>query len=215
MSAGGHVAPPQGAPPDGRVIPAQAGIHHPHASSASSGTCSRKAGRSARQGHRLRLVAALVLAGGLAGALAGCGFQLRGAQNIPFETVFVGFGPNSPLGAELSRNIRAGSGTLVVTDRAKAQAFIDLLEEAREREVLAVNAQGRAREIQLRLRVLFRVHDGKGREFIGPTPIVVYRDVAFNESLVLAKEAEEALLFRDMQSDTVQQMLRRLAAIKK
>jgi len=31
---------------------------------------------------------------------------------------------------------------------------------------------------------------------------------------VLAKESEEALLYRDMQSDLVQQILRRLAAIK-
>jgi len=30
---------------------------------------------------------------------------------------------------------------------------------------------------------------------------------------VLAKEAEEALLYRDMQSDVVQQVMRRLAAV--
>lgn len=149
-----------------------------------------------------------------AAVLAGCGFQLRGAQDIPFDTMFVGFGPNSPFGAQLARNIRAGSRTRVVADRAQAQAIVDLLGEARERDVLSVNAQGRAREVQLRLRVTFRVHDGKGRDFIGPTQIVVYRDVAINESQILAGEAEETLLFRDMQTDTVQQLLRRLAAIK-
>ncbi len=158
--------------------------------------------------RRARLLAALALAGGL----VGCGFKLRGSAQLPFDTIFLGFGPNSPFGTELARNIRAGTGTRVVDDRAQARAIFELLGETREREVLSVNAQGRAREIQLRLRIGFRVHDGKGREFIGPTQLAAQRDVAFNESQILAKEAEEALLFRDMQTDLVQQLLRRLSA---
>ncbi len=150
----------------------------------------------------------------LALALAACGFKLRGAQQLPFETIYLGFGPNSALGAELARNIRAGTNTQVVDDRARAQAVLDVLGEAREREVLSVNAQGRAREFQLRLRLQFRLHDGKGRELIPPTQIAVQRDVSFNEAQVLAKESEEALLYRDMQTDVVQQVLRRLAAVR-
>ena len=40
------------------------------------------------------------------------------------------------------------------------------------------------------------------------------RDVSYNETQALAKEAEEALLMRNMQSDMVQQLLRRLAAVR-
>ncbi|MCX8115418.1 MAG: LPS assembly lipoprotein LptE [Burkholderiaceae bacterium] len=151
---------------------------------------------------------------GLSLLLAACGFKLRGAQQLPFETIYLGFGPNSSLGAELARNIRAGTSTRVVDDRAQAQAVLDVLGEARERDVLSVSAQGRAREFQLRLRLQFRLHDGKGREFIAPTQITVQRDISFNEAQVLAKESEEALLYRDMQTDVVQQLLRRLAAVK-
>ncbi len=150
----------------------------------------------------------------LALIVTSCGFKLRGAQPLPFETIYLGFAPNSSLGAELARNIRAATSTRVVADRAQAQAVLDVLGEAREREVLSVSAQGRAREFQLRLRLQFRLHDGKGREFIAPTQIAVRRDISFNEAQVLAKESEEALLFRDMQTDVVQQLLRRLAAIR-
>ncbi len=87
-----------------------------------------------------------------------------------------------------------------------------MLGESREREVLAVNAQGKTREYQLRLRFGFRVHDGKGAEFVPPSTVAIQRDIAFNEAQVLAREAEEAVMFRDMQSDLVQQVLRRLAA---
>lgn len=144
--------------------------------------------------------------------LSACGFRLRGERTLPFDTIFLGFPPNSPLGAELARNIRAGTRTQVVDDRAKAQAILEVLGESREREVLAVNAQGKTREYQLRLRFGFRVHDGKGAEFVPPSTVAIQRDIAFNEAQVLAREAEEAVLFRDMQSDLVQQVLRRLAA---
>ena len=147
-------------------------------------------------------------------ALSGCGFHLRGSQQLPFETLYLAVPENSALGAELARNIRVGTSTQIVADRAKAQAVLELINELREREVLALDAQGRVREYQLRLRLVLRVTDGKGREFLAGTPLSVQRDIAFNESLVLAREAEETMLYRDMQTDLVQQIVRRLAAIK-
>jgi LPS-assembly lipoprotein len=58
------------------------------------------------------------------------------------------------------------------------------------------------------------VIDAKGGQLLAPTEITLRRNLAFNEQQVLAKESEEALLYRDMQSDLVQQILRRLAAMK-
>lgn len=163
---------------------------------------------SARRAAIGRLFAVIAVSGGL----SACGFRLRGERALPFDSIFLAFPPNSPLGADLSRSIRAGSRTQVVDDRAKAQAVLEVLGESREREVLAVNAQGKTREYQLRLRFAFRVHDGKGGEFVPVSTVAIQRDIAFNEAQVLAREAEEAVVFREMQADLVQQVLRRLAA---
>ncbi|MEI8158744.1 MAG: LPS assembly lipoprotein LptE, partial [Burkholderiales bacterium] len=84
----------------------------------------------------------------------------------------------------------------------------------REKNVVGVNASGQVREFQLKIRIQFRMRTPDGRDLIAPTEISQQRDISFNESAVLAKEAEEVLLFRDMQSDLLQQLLRRLAAIK-
>jgi len=81
--------------------------------------------------------------------------------------------------------------------------------------VRSLTAQGRVREFQLRYRVGFRMHDGKGGDYIPQTQIALTRDITFNDSDVLAKEAEEQLLFRDMQTDMVQQIMRRLASAKR
>lgn len=157
---------------------------------------------------------ALIAALAAAPFVAACGFRLRGARELPFDSIFLGFGPNSPLGSELARNIRAGTSTRVVGSAKEAQAVLEVLSQSQDREVLSVNAQGRAREFTLRQRLTFRLHDGKGSEYLGATQIVVQRDVAFDDAQALAFEAESVLLYRDMQSDLVQQILRRLAAVK-
>lgn len=154
------------------------------------------------------LAAAFVL------SLAGCGFQLRGSQTLPVERLYLALPVNSPIGAEIARVVRSSTNASIVPVRKDAQAIVELLGEQREREVLAINAQGRAREYQLRLRTTFRVIDQDGMELIAPTSLLARRDIAFNESELLAKESEEALLYRDMQTDLVRQIVNRLQGIK-
>ena len=159
----------------------------------------------------LRRTGASVL---LAIALAGCGFHLRGEQKLPFETIFLNTPPNSPLGATLNRQIRSGTDTRTVELASDASAVLDILGEARDKEILTLNAQGRAVEYKLIYRLRFRLHDGKGREYIAPTEMQAQRDISINDSQVLSKESEESLLYRDMQTDLVQQLLRRIAAVR-
>jgi LPS-assembly lipoprotein len=94
------------------------------------------------------------------------------------------------------------------------EVIVDILGETREKVIVALNASGQVREYQLRIKVRFRMRTSQGRDLIEPTDILQERDISFNESAVLAKEAEEVLLYRDMQSDIVQQLLRRIAAVK-
>jgi LPS-assembly lipoprotein len=146
-------------------------------------------------------------------ALAACGFQLRGTADVPFQTIYVPSGTGG-IGLELKRNIQAGTSAKVLDDAKQAEAVLEITQEAREKEILSLTGTGRVREFQLRYRVAFRVHDGKGREFVPVSTVVLVRDISFNDSDVLAKESEEQLLFRDMQNDMVQQIMRRLAAAK-
>lgn len=150
----------------------------------------------------------------IASLLAACGFQLRGARPLPFESLHVAIAESSELGASLKRNIRALGGTRLVDTPQEAQAILAVAGEAREKNILSLSAAGRVREFQLRYRFAFRVHDLKGREFIPTSEIVLTRDISFSDERVLAKEQEELLLYRDMQNDLVQQIMRRLATAK-
>ncbi|MGH8639100.1 MAG: LPS assembly lipoprotein LptE [Burkholderiales bacterium] len=148
----------------------------------------------------------------LMATLAGCGFHLRGAVQLPFPNLYVNVSNVSQFGHELKRALRASDVRLM--DNAKeAAATLSILSELRERHILSLGGQGRVREYQLRYRLAYQVTNAKG-VITPPTEIVLKRDISFNDSEVLAKESEEALLYRDMQLDAVQQLLRRLEATK-
>lgn len=153
-----------------------------------------------------------LVAAALCAALSGCGFQLRGEATLPFERLYLPGG--SPLVIELRRNVVARTHTKLTGSERDAQAILGFTSEAREKVILSYNTSGLVREFQLRYRVGFRLYDPKGRNYLPPNEIQLTRDISFNEGQVLAKESEEALLFRDMQSDMVQQIIRRLVAAR-
>lgn len=146
-------------------------------------------------------------------ALAACGFQLRGAAKLPFDTLYV---PNATSGIalELKRHLQSGSDTRVVDDPKNAQALLQFTEETRSKEILALNTAGRVREYRLLYRVGFRVADGKGGEYLPGSSVTIARAITYDDAVALAKETEEQLIFREMQSDMVRQILRRIAAVQ-
>lgn len=158
--------------------------------------------------RRLVIAAALL-------PLAGCGFALRRAPELKFRTIqLANFRPRSPLADELRMNINASTTTLVVEGLAQAQVVLESLEDVREKVVVASTAAGQVTEFRLRERFAFRLRSVNGRELIPRTEILQNRDLSYTESAALAKEQEESFLFRTMQSDTVSQVMRRLASVQ-
>ena len=149
-----------------------------------------------------------------AAALGGCGFELRRAPEMHFRTLaLTGFAPRSPLADELRRNNNASRETRVVEVPSQAQVVLHAITDARERSVVASTSAGQVRELQLRARLEFRLATPSGRELIPATEIRLTRDLSYSETVALAKEQEEAFLYKSMQSDIVAQVMRRLAAV--
>ena len=157
-----------------------------------------------------------LLVSGAACGLAGCGFELRREPAYAFKTLYSPLGESSPLGVALKRALESGGSVRVISDARlanQADVVLEVLLEQREKTVVGLTAAGQVREFQLRIRFKFRLRTAQGRELIPDTEILQQRDISFNESAVLAKETEEALLYREMQSDIVQQIMRRLATV--
>ena len=151
-----------------------------------------------------------LLAGLAGGGLAGCGFELRQTPPLPFNRIaLIGFAARSPLADELRERL---VGTVqVVATPGQADVVLQALADRRERSVVASTAAGQVRELQLRVKFEFRLNSPGGRELVGPTELMLSRDMSYSESFALAKGQEEAELYAAMQADIVQQVLRRLA----
>lgn len=153
----------------------------------------------------------------LTAGLAGCGFELRKPPNYAFNTLFSSIPVVSPFAIKLKRSLESSGQVEVISDPReveRAQVIFDQLFELREKVVVGRTATGAIREFQLRLRYRFRLRSRNGIELIPDTEIVLNRDINFNETGALSKEAEEALLYKDMENDLVLQIQRRLAAVR-
>ncbi|MEO5699649.1 MAG: LPS assembly lipoprotein LptE [Casimicrobiaceae bacterium] len=146
--------------------------------------------------------------------VAGCGFHLRGDASYTFHSLYVSAPADNPLTTELKRAIAAAAGTRLAESPAKAQVILDVTGIVDDKQVLSLSGGGRVREFLLIKRATISLHDATGHDWLLAAEIQVRRSYTFNEAQVLAREAQEVRLLKEMQSDLVQQIVRRLQAAK-
>lgn len=160
---------------------------------------------------RLVGCAALLL---LMAAMSACGFQLRGQYTLPFTSVYVSSPGASVVATELRRELTNGPARLMATAK-DVDAQLNIIEDRRDRQILSLSGAGRVREYELKLRVSYQLVDGRGNVYIPTSEIQLSRILSYDDSRIIAKQQEEALLYQDMERDVVGQILRRMAAIKR
>jgi LPS-assembly lipoprotein len=150
--------------------------------------------------------------------MSACGFRLRGSIGLPFSSIYVEAPNNSPIANELKgllRNLQSSTGGSKLADSAKdAQVVVKVISETREREVLGFSTTGAQRDYQVRVRFRYETLTTQ-RDRIGePIELLLRRDVTTIDSQITARQEEDQLLYREMQSDIVLQVMSRLAALK-
>ena len=163
--------------------------------------------------EKSRVAVLLVVATCLTLLLSGCGFQPRGRADLSFESIYVETDGFSLFGAELRRVVQTGNVVEVVDTADEAEVVLKVVSELRERQILSLTGTGSVREFDLIYRVAYRIMDSQLKDLAAPGEIVLRRAMLFDDTLRLAKESEAELLYRDMQTDAVRQMLRRLSVI--
>ena len=158
--------------------------------------------------RRRTLLAAFALS-----PLAGCGFALRRAPDFRFASIHLAM-PATELALQRHRQLEGTGSVRVVDDPAKADVVLESAGEKRQRDVLSLNANGEVREYLLRIRLAWRLRTGDGRELLPVTELEREMEQSYSESDALAKEQEAQMLFRSMQSDLVQQIMRQLASVQ-
>ena len=159
--------------------------------------------------------ACLFCAAALSSVLVSCGFHLRGEANYSFETLYLNSPSSAPITPELKRALEGAGTAKVVAAADKAQVVLDLNSVEDNKQILSLTGGGKVFEYLLTKRILFRVHDNEGNDWLPTSELVVRRTYTYSDTEVLAKTYEEQRLWREMQTDAVQQLVRRLQTAKK
>jgi len=157
---------------------------------------------------------AVVVALGAALAGGACGFRLRGQATYAFSSAFVSAPGQPTFARELSRALEMSGGVQVTDTATGAQVVVEILRVLDDKQVLSLSPSGRAQEYSLAKTVAFRVRGSDGREWAQTDEITIRRTYTYDDSERLAREIQEQRLLRDMQSDAVQQLVRRLQAAR-
>jgi LPS-assembly lipoprotein len=159
-----------------------------------------------------RLLAGMTSLAAMAILLAACGFQLRGERATGLRSIHV---PGAGIALEIRRTLTGGP-TKVMPSAEGAEAVLQIISENRDKAVNTITGAGRVYEYQLTLSVRYRMTiPGREEPIIAPTEIVARRLITYSEAAPIAKEAEEQLLFKDMQLELADKILRQVAVARR
>jgi len=155
----------------------------------------------------------LFLAAIPAALAAGCGFKLRRTGGVPFASLYI----DAPAGSAVAQRVRSAltrdEHTRLAATADEAEAVLKLDQEARSKTILSLSGAGRVTEYRLGLKLSYSVNGKEGRVWAAPETIELNRDMTYDDRQLLAKGAEEQLLYRDMEENAALRIVRRLQSI--
>lgn len=144
--------------------------------------------------------------------LSACGYQLRGVTDLSFKKLYIQGAPLS-----ISRDLKKSfttNGIQLVNEVEEADLLLELLSESNEKRILSLSGKGVVREYELNYRASFRTRAPASPTWSQPQTVQSRRNYSYNDSALLGKAEEEAMLNIDMHQDAVREILRRLTAVK-
>jgi LPS-assembly lipoprotein len=148
-----------------------------------------------------------------AALIAGCGFQLRRLDGIPFASLYVDAPPDSEVAQRIRNALTSNKNTRLTATAGEAEAVLQVGQEDRSKIILSLSGAGRVTEYRLGLKLTYSVKGKDGRSLAAAETIELVRDMTYDDSQLLAKSYEERLLYRDMEDTAAQRILRRMQAI--
>ncbi|MHB1216317.1 MAG: LPS-assembly lipoprotein LptE [Thiobacillus sp.] len=146
--------------------------------------------------------------------LAGCGFELRRLEGIPFASLYIDAPQGGAVTQRIADALAASKQTRLAASADVADAVLHVGPEARSKTILSLSGAGRVTEYRLGLQLTYRITGKNGRTLASTEIIDLSREITYDDTQVLAKSAEEQLLYRDMDENAARRIMRRLQSLK-
>lgn len=146
--------------------------------------------------------------------LISCGFNLRMPVQLSEKMQIVAITPDDPY-RPLQRTVREAlmySGVNITSNTQESQVILKLSPEEILRSTYAVDTAGDVAQELLTYTLTFELVDKENNVLIPKQSIKTDRILYIHEDQLLSVNREERVLIMDMRQDSVQQLIRRLAA---
>lgn len=145
---------------------------------------------------------------------AACGFHLEGRAPLPasMKNAYVQAADQQTDFVQSLRKSLLTSGARPATDRRAASSVVNILRDEVVRRTLSVSALNKPNEYEVTYQVRFSVSAGD-KELLAPQEISATRSYSFDETKLLAKEHEEAILRQAMAHDLADRVVRQLSSL--
>ena len=169
--------------------------------------------RPAASVSRLGLLS-FCLAACAATLLAGCGWRLQGTAKLSpvMATTYVDTDDRFTDFNRALRDSLQASGARLTSRREDATAVVRILRDESGQRVLTVSARNTPEEYEVFYVIEYAV-EGRTEELIAPQKIELTRDYSYDETTVLAKQREQAILREALARDLAGLVVRRLGSL--
>ncbi len=145
--------------------------------------------------------------------ITSCGFQLRGAANIAFDSIIIQ-GSTLTISKNLVKSLKVND-IKVLNTAENADLQLELMGEESEKRILSLSGGGLVREFELFYRIHYRTRQADAALWSPVQTIEARRDFSYSDANLLAKQSEERQLNENMQTDVLSNLMRRLSRLKK
>jgi len=149
----------------------------------------------------------------ISSSLISCGFHLRGASDISFQSIFIQ-GNTLIISKNLKRTLTT-NGVKVLDSAEGAELLLEMVGEESEKRILSLSGKGVVNEFELYYRVHYRTKTADAPLWGQVQTVEARRDFSYSDANLLAKQGEEKRLNENMQQDVLSGLMRRLSALKK
>jgi LPS-assembly lipoprotein len=152
------------------------------------------------------------LAAGALWGVSACGFHLQGHKALP-AALRISYVQAADRQSDFVQDLRKellSSGARLTASSEDATAVVRVLTDRFQRRVLSVSVTDQPAEYEITYTVRFAVDFGD-KEVLAAQELSAVRDYTFDETILLAKENEEAILRAALAHDLADVVMRRLA----
>jgi LPS-assembly lipoprotein len=147
--------------------------------------------------------------------LTACGFHLQGSTRLApvfADVVLVADDHYTDFYQALRRSLQV-AGSHVASSSPGDAASVEVLIDRTGQRVLSISATNTPTEYEVFYTIRYRVR-AAGVELLKPQDLTLVKEYSFNETAVLEKEQEQAMIRRALADNMASLVLRQLAALR-